>query len=125
VAVLGYVADLAPLYERSVALVAPHLEGTGVRMKLLEAFGHGVPVVTTPAGAAGLPIENGREALVEAEPRAFASAVVSVATDVERARLLRDGAHAFLERHHGLGAAQTAVRVLLGRADAPAAAPAA
>jgi len=125
VTVLGYVADLAPLYERSVALVAPHLEGTGVRMKLLEAFGHGVPVVTTPAGAAGLPIEKGREAVVEAEPRAFASAVVSVATDVERARLLRDGAHAFLERHHGLGTAQTAVRVLLGRAEAPAAAPAA
>jgi len=112
--VLGFVEDVAPLYERSAAMIAPHLEGTGVRMKLLEAFRHGVPLVTTPAGAAGLPIDAGREAFVEADPRAFANAVVAVATDAGQQQRLRDAGFAFLERHHGLAAAQNALRGLLG-----------
>ena len=42
-------------------MVAPVFGGSGVRIKLLEAFRAGVPVVTTPDGAAGLDLEDGRE----------------------------------------------------------------
>jgi len=110
----GFVEDLVPLYHGSAALVAPILGGGGIRIKLLEAFRHGVPVVTTPDGASGLPIERGREAFVESEPGAFAARVVEVATSGARQRSLREAGYAFLERHHSLGAAQAAVRELLG-----------
>jgi glycosyltransferase involved in cell wall biosynthesis len=113
---LGFVADLAPLYESSAAMVAPSFDGTGVRLKLLEAFRCGIPVVTTPDGAYGLAIEPGREAFVESDPSAFADRVVEVATSAQVRARLRDAAYGFLERHHGLAAAQAVARELLGSA---------
>jgi glycosyltransferase involved in cell wall biosynthesis len=113
VTTLGFVSDLGPLYARSAVMVAPVLEGSGIRIKLLDAFRSGVPVVTTPQGAAGLPIEPGRQAYVEAAPRAFAQRVIDVATSPERQAQLREEGYSFLERYHGLERAQAAVRVLI------------
>jgi glycosyltransferase involved in cell wall biosynthesis len=114
VTMLGFVPDLTPVYERSAALVAPILGGSGVRIKLLEAFRQGVPVVTTPDGAAGLPIEPGREAFVESEPRAFAARLREIASSSELQARLREAGYSFLERHHALATAQTEARALLG-----------
>jgi polysaccharide biosynthesis protein PslH len=114
VAMLGFLPDLTPLYGRSAATVVPVLGGSGVRMKLLEAFSHGVPVVATPDGAAGLPIQPGREVFVEADPGAFAARVVDLVTSAAQQERMRDEAYSFLERHHGLSAAQEAMRGLLG-----------
>jgi glycosyltransferase involved in cell wall biosynthesis len=125
ITVLGFVDDLTAIYERSAAMVAPILGGTGIRVKLLEAFRHGVPAVTTPDGAAGLPIEPGREAFVEAEADAFAARAVELATSSVLRHRLRDAAYAFLERHNGLAEAQALVGALLGStaADQPAGSP--
>jgi glycosyltransferase involved in cell wall biosynthesis len=113
---IGFVEDLTPVTERSSVMVAPILGATGIRLKLLEAFRRGVPVVTTPDGAAGLRIDPGREAFVESDPVAFAARVVQLTqSNVERARL-REAAYRFLEENHQLAQAQTAVRALLGSA---------
>ena len=114
VTTLGFVRDLAPFYERSTALIAPILGGSGVRIKLLEAFRHGVPVVTTPDGAAGLPIESGREAFIESEPSAFAARLVELASSPLLRARLREAGYSFLERHHSLPRAQSEARALLG-----------
>jgi len=114
VTTLGFVDDVAKVYERSAAMVAPILGGTGIRLKLLEAFRHGVPVVTTPDGAAGLPIEAGREAFVETEADSFAARAVELAASSGSRDRLRDAGYAFLERHNGLTEAQSVVSALLG-----------
>jgi hypothetical protein len=47
-------ADPMPLPATLASLaLAPFISGSGTRIKLLEAFAHQVPVVTTPIGAAG------------------------------------------------------------------------
>jgi glycosyltransferase involved in cell wall biosynthesis len=114
VTMLGFVPDLATLYERAAVTVAPILGGSGVRMKLLEAFQNGVPVITTPEGARGLSLENGREAFIESDPARFAARVIEVATSGPLQRRLREAGYDYLERHHGLAPAQRVVRVLLG-----------
>jgi glycosyltransferase involved in cell wall biosynthesis len=116
---LGFVDDLTTVYERSAAMVAPILGGTGIRIKLLEAFRHGVPVVTTPDGAAGLPIESGREAFVEAEASAFAERSIALATSATLRQRLREAGYEFLERHNRLAEAQAVVRALVGSSRAP------
>ncbi|HEV8468136.1 MAG TPA: glycosyltransferase family 4 protein [Candidatus Limnocylindria bacterium] len=116
VTTLGFLPDLRPLYERAAVMVAPILGGSGVRMKLLEAFQSGVPVVTTPEGARGLAIAPGREAFVEGDPDAFAARVVEVATSATLQQRMREAGYAYLVRHHGLAPAQRVVRVLLGLA---------
>jgi polysaccharide biosynthesis protein PslH len=65
--------------------------GGGTRLKILEAFAAGVPVVSTAIGCEGLQASSGRELLV-AERDVFAQELVSVLTDGSRAeRLAQNG----------------------------------
>jgi glycosyltransferase involved in cell wall biosynthesis len=111
---VGFLEDLEPLYRRSVGMLAPVFGGSGVRLKLLEGFRAGIPVVTTPDGAFGLPIRDGEEALVAKAPEAFAERVARLCKeDVLRERV-RQGGYAYLETHHALGVAQAVMRDVLG-----------
>jgi len=73
-------AALLAWYRRATVAVVPLLTGAGVKLKTVEALWHGVPVVSTPAGAQGLP---GLDAIVAVEtaPAAFAAAVCALLTD--------------------------------------------
>jgi len=95
-------------------MIAPLFGPFGISIKLLEAFRHGIPVVTTPDGAWGLPIESGREAFIESDPAAFAARIVQLATSPETRERMRAAAYAYLDEQHGLTPAQTAVRDLVG-----------
>jgi glycosyltransferase involved in cell wall biosynthesis len=54
VTVVGKVANLEPELERADVVMTPIPYGGGTRLKLLEAMAHGIPVVSTTVGAAGL-----------------------------------------------------------------------
>ncbi len=114
VTVHGFAKELAPHYANARAFIAPILGGSGVRIKLLEGFRAGLPLVTTTAGALGLPLESGRELLVADHPAEFAAHVASVLGSPELQARLREGAFAFLEREHGLSRAQGVLRAALG-----------
>ncbi len=63
-----------------------------MRIRLLEAWARGIPVVATPEAAAGLGVEDGREALLGGRPDALASAIERLAADAElRSRLIAAG----------------------------------
>lgn len=111
---VGFMEDLEPLYARSIAMLAPIAGGSGVRMKLLEGFRAGMPIVTTPDGAFGLPLEDGREAFVAKDPRAFAERVARLAADPALRAKLRDAGYRYLEEHHSLAVAQRVMRRVLG-----------
>jgi glycosyltransferase involved in cell wall biosynthesis len=111
---VGFLEDLEPLYERSLGMIAPITGGSGVRMKLLEGFRAGMPVVTTPDGAFGLPLADGKEAFISADPEGFADRVARLATDGEARDRVREGGYAYLEAHHSLAVAQGVMRAALG-----------
>lgn len=50
----GEIEDIREVLERCAVFVCPILSGSGVRVKLLEAFAAGIPVVSTSLGAEGL-----------------------------------------------------------------------
>jgi glycosyltransferase involved in cell wall biosynthesis len=77
----GFVPDVEPWYAAADVLVVPLAFGAGTRIKLLEAFGRGVPVVTTTAGASGLGLVSGEHALVADTPLAMAAAVARLMTE--------------------------------------------
>jgi glycosyltransferase involved in cell wall biosynthesis len=68
------VQRLGPFYERADAVVVPLRAGGGTRIKLLEAFAHGVPVVSTSVGVEGLDVEPGRHLLVADDAEGLAAA---------------------------------------------------
>jgi polysaccharide biosynthesis protein PslH len=92
-------------------LAVPLRIGSGVRIKVLEAWARGVPVVGTPAALAGLEVENGREALVAGDPQAFAAALGRLASEPGlAARLVEEGRRARRERHDPVRIAEELLR---------------
>ena len=59
ISVTGYVPDLAPYLEQSALMVVPVRAGGGMRVRILEAFARGIPVVTTSVGLEGIEAKPG------------------------------------------------------------------
>jgi len=80
--ILPDVADvvLADAYHRARVAVVPLRCGAGVKLKVVEALRAGLPLVTTPVGAQGLP---GLSQIVPVEdrPEQFAAAVIALLRD--------------------------------------------
>jgi glycosyltransferase involved in cell wall biosynthesis len=72
--VTGAVADVRPYLAEASLLAVPLSAGGGTRLKILEAFASGLPVVSTPIGSEGLDVAHG-EHLIVAPASAFASAL--------------------------------------------------
>jgi len=81
IVVTGYVKDLAPHFERSALIVVPVLAGSGMRVRILEAFARGMPVVTTSIGLEGIEAHSGSDVVVADTPSAFASSVIQIMKD--------------------------------------------
>lgn len=79
--VVGHVPDIRPYLENAACYVVPLRIGGGTRIKILDAWAMGMPVVSTPLGCEGLEAVEGDNILVGAEPASFAHAVVSVLKD--------------------------------------------
>ena len=81
VTLAGFVDDLSAEYAAASVAVAPIRFGTGTRVKILEAFAHACPVVSTLAGAEGFPAVPGREIELAAGAADFAARVVTLLND--------------------------------------------
>jgi sugar transferase (PEP-CTERM/EpsH1 system associated) len=112
--VTGRVDDVRPYVEAAAVYVVPLRIGGGTRLKIFEAMAMGKAVVSTKAGAEGLPIVNGEHLVIPTadpsadpaadpttdfasdptagEPRAFARSVVRLLGDIERRRALERAA---------------------------------
>jgi len=96
----GPVDNAVACLARTRVAVVPILAGSGTRIKILEAWASGTPVVSTRIGAEGLDAEDGRHLLLADSPEDFAAAVNRLLEDGElRARLGRAGQLLCQERY--------------------------
>ncbi|GAC1639659.1 MAG: glycosyltransferase [Herpetosiphon sp.] len=95
------VPDIRPLFNEAALYIVPMRIGGGMRLKVLEAFSQGVPVVSTGLGVDGVEgIINNTHAFVRDGPKAFSDAVVELFLDRNRSSELASAARAFvLERY--------------------------
>lgn len=93
----GFLPDLRPTLNRAALCVVPLRSGGGTRLKILEAWAAGVPVVSTTTGAAGLGAIEGENLRLADTTDAFANAVIELLQAPEKAATL--AAHA--RRHVG------------------------
>lgn len=77
----GWVEDLGSEYSTADVVIAPVRGGGGTRIKILEAFAYGVPVISTAMGCAGLDVENKTHLLIADDAEAFAEACARLMTD--------------------------------------------
>ena len=80
------VADLAPLYRRATLALAPLRAGGGTRLKLIEAASWSLPAVSTPIGAEGLELVDGRHLWIAEDAAGFAAACAEALVEPEECR---------------------------------------
>jgi glycosyltransferase involved in cell wall biosynthesis len=73
--VTGAVEDAVMELARAKVAVVPLLAGSGTRLKILEAWAAGTPVVSTTIGAEGLPVCDGQHLLLADGAAGLAAAV--------------------------------------------------
>ena len=97
---LGYVDDVRPHIKRAKVFVCPIKEGGGTRIKILDAFSQGVPVVSTYIGAEGLDAVNGKHLLIADTPSEFVERISDLLdNDVLSEKISRD-ARKFVEEKY-------------------------
>jgi len=96
--VAGWVPDLEPLLRESLVMVAPLRYGAGMKGKVTQSLGAGLPVVTTTIGAEGLNVIDGDELLIGDDADAFAERIVSLHRDRELWRRVSEQGRALAER---------------------------
>ncbi len=96
----GFVEDVQEPLARYSLFVCPILSGSGVRVKLLEAFAAGIPVISTRLGAEGLASEDGDICALADDPDSFAAHVVDLLSNPEKAAAIaaRARAHVVAKR---------------------------
>jgi succinoglycan biosynthesis protein ExoO len=85
----GIVDDLAAAYASAAVTIVPLRIGSGLKVKLIEAFAHAQAVVTTPVGAQGLTAFSPRPFVLAQAGPAFADSVIALLGAPDRQRALR------------------------------------
>ena len=103
----GLVDDIRPFAAEAVAYVVPLRIGGGTRLKILDAFAMGKPVISTSIGCEGLRVENERELLMADDAESFARATLRVLRDPSlAARLGAAGRECVVRDYQWSGAAR-------------------
>ena len=78
IVITGLQRDARPFFDSIKLSVAPLRFGAGVKGKINQSMGLGVPVVATSIAVEGTELRNGEDILVADEPEAFARALISL-----------------------------------------------
>jgi hypothetical protein len=93
-------ADSRTAFPPGAILAVPLRIASGVRVKILEAWARGLPVVATPEAAAGLEARDGRELLIAHDAPGFAAAIRRLHEEPAFASASVEAGRALLRAHH-------------------------
>ncbi|RCW47279.1 GT2 family glycosyltransferase [Halopolyspora algeriensis] len=113
VEVHGWVADLAPLYDAARVTVAPLRFGTGVKGKVGESLGAGVPVVGTAPAMEGVHLTPGGDVLIADDARGLADGIVRLLTDDRAWQRLSTSGQAAVAAQFGPDVSRATLQALL------------
>ncbi|MCP4357462.1 MAG: glycosyltransferase [Chloroflexi bacterium] len=106
--VTGYVDDPRPYLAETAAFIVPLHAGGGMRVKIVDGWSWGLPIVSTTIGAEGIQYEDGRDILIADNTKTFAEAVTKLFRQPELANSLRKSGRSALEAHYDWRAQYTA-----------------
>lgn len=96
----GYVEDVEPFWAGARAFIVPLKSAGGMRIKILDAWAHSVPVISTSIGAEGIACVDGEDILLADTPQAFADAAVRLLQDLALAQRIGAAGRAAVEARY-------------------------
>lgn len=100
----GYVKDIERLYDDYTVFIVPLFEGSGIRIKILDAFNNNIPVVSTLIGCGTINAKDRVEIMIADDAEKFSSAVVELLTNKKMRSELVVNAKQLLMREFSLDA---------------------
>lgn len=98
----GYLKDISRIYDDHTVFVVPLFEGSGIRIKILEAFDNEIAVVSTTVGCSTIEAEDGKEIIIADDEVNFALGVIELLQNEEKNKQLTINAKSFLRERFGL-----------------------
>lgn len=91
----GFVDDLVSALQKKI-LIVPIREGSGIRMKILEAVNIGVAFVSCSVGAEGLGFEDTKNCFITDDPVVFAERIIFLLSNRIFLQKMADDAHQYI-----------------------------
>ncbi|OCC14270.1 Glycosyltransferase [Dissulfuribacter thermophilus] len=112
--VTGYVPDVSDFFMKSRVFVSPLRYGAGLKGKIGQSLGYGLPVVTTSIGAEGF-LMQGEEPpfLIADDPSDFAEKVLSLYRQKDLWEEMSARGKAFIGRHFTKDVVKSTIKQLL------------
>jgi glycosyltransferase involved in cell wall biosynthesis len=100
IVVTGYVADPQSYLENAAVFVVPLFSAGGMRVKIVDGWRWGLPIVSTTIGAEGIRYRDRENILIADSPEDFSRAVVRVLSEPDLAQRLRQNGRRWVEEHY-------------------------
>ncbi|MDJ0634988.1 MAG: glycosyltransferase family 4 protein [Xenococcaceae cyanobacterium MO_188.B29] len=98
--VTGKVPDIRPYLAAASVVVVPLLDGGGTRLKILEAFAAGRPVVSTSKGAEGIKGRDGEHLLIRDSIEEIVDGICQIWSDPFLGKKLADSAYDLVKQEY-------------------------
>ena len=105
IVVTGYVDDPTDYFRHTAAAIVPINAGSGMRVKILEAFARGLPLVSTSIGYEGIDAVPDEHLLVADAPLPYAQAVIRLLNDPDLRHRLSQNARQLVDARYDYRAA--------------------
>lgn len=102
----GYIKDISNIYYNQAIFIVPLFEGSGIRIKILDAFYNGIAVVSTSLACGTIGATDGIEILIRDNADEFAKAVISLLLNPDQRNQIEQNAKIFLEKRFSLATRQ-------------------
>jgi glycosyltransferase involved in cell wall biosynthesis len=91
--------DSQQLFPKDAILAVPLRVASGIRMKIIEAWARGTPVVATPQAVGGLNVQHGHEVLLASTGKEFGAAIKQLRVDTTLKRKIIEGGRKVLSTY--------------------------
>lgn len=119
VRLVGWVEDLAPLYDQSRIAIAPLRYGAGVKGKVGEALSYGLPTVMTPIGAEGMGLSHRETAFIADNAIGFAQGIAELCSDDELWTRMSSAGREHIDSHFGPRRFRADLNTMMAMVSAP------
>jgi len=94
------VPDMVPFLQNANVFLHPHVGGSGIQNKIIEAMACGCPVVTTQTGIQGIPATHGKDVMIGTSDEELANHTIKVLKDDVYAEQISQNARLLIEQTH-------------------------